>query len=184
MQSVLYVDSRLRAGGSDGDFTIELRVTLQLNDHGVFCDHIRLRNSFLNTDLGRNIYYKSGAGIQHFAIPEKAYTGATLAAALQAATGRTTSYDGDANSITQVITAGQEWLSDAESKTYSTGFPAGASATNPLSLNSILGINNSGTGNLVWSFVKMAPYDYMVLWSRRLTVEKSEDPNGRHDVLA
>ena len=30
----------------------------------------------------------------------------------------------------------------------------------------------------------MAPYDYLFLRSRRLTLEKSQDPNGRHDVLA
>ena len=30
----------------------------------------------------------------------------------------------------------------------------------------------------------MAPYDYVFLRSRRLTVENSHDPKGRHDVLA
>ena len=30
----------------------------------------------------------------------------------------------------------------------------------------------------------MAPYDYLFLRSRRLTVENSEGPSGRHDVLA
>lgn len=30
----------------------------------------------------------------------------------------------------------------------------------------------------------MAPYDYLFLRSRRLTVENSHDPKGRHDVLA
>ena len=30
----------------------------------------------------------------------------------------------------------------------------------------------------------MAPYDYLFLRSRRLTVENSEDLNGRHDVIA
>ena len=69
-------------------------------------------------------------------------------------------------------------------KTYSSGFPTGASSTKPLSINTILGDNSSVTGDVVWSFVKMAPYDYLFLRSRRLTVENSEDPNGRHDVLA
>ena len=182
--SVLYVDSRLRAGGSEGDFTIELRETLQLQDHGVRIDKLRLTNSFLTTDSGRNIYYKDGAGIQSFSIPEKAYTGTTLAAALQAATGRSTSYAADTNAITQTVTTGQEWLSDAQLKAYSAGFPAGASADTPKSLNQILGKSSSATGNLVWSFVSMAPYDYLFLRSRRLTVENSEDLNGRHDVIA
>ena len=138
MQSVVYVDSRLRTGGSDTNFTIELRESLQLSDHGVRVDNLRITNSFLTTDTGRNIYYKNGAVLQSYSIPEKAYTGATLAAALQAATGRNTSYATDTNSITQTITTRQEWLSDAQLKTYSTGFPAGVSATNPLSINSIL----------------------------------------------
>ena len=29
----------------------------------------------------------------------------------------------------------------------------------------------------------MSPYDYIFLKSRRLTVENSHDPSGRHDVL-
>ena len=95
MQSTLYVDSRLRASGTEGDFHVELRGTLQLQDHGVRVDRLRLTNSFLTTDLGRHIYFKDGVGIQSFSIPEKAYTGATLAAALQAATGRSTSYAAD-----------------------------------------------------------------------------------------
>ena len=139
MQSTLYVDSRLRSGGSEGDFTVELRESLQLEDHAVRVDKLRVTNSFYSTDLGRHIYYKNGASIQSFSIPEKAYSGATLAAALQAATGRSTSYDGDTNSITQTITTGQEWLSDAQLKAYTSGFPTGASASAPLSLNQILG---------------------------------------------
>ena len=184
MQSTLYVDSRLRASGTEGDFHTELRGTLQLQDHGVRVDKLRLTNSFLTTDLGRHMYYKDGLGIQSFSIPEKAYTGATLAAALQAATGRSTSYAADTNAITKTITTGQEWLSDAQLKSYSTGFPAGATPENPKSLDQILGQSSSATGNLVWSFVSMAPYDYLFLRSRRLTVENSEDLNGRHDVIA
>ena len=30
----------------------------------------------------------------------------------------------------------------------------------------------------------MAPYDYLFLRSRRLTIENCQDPNGRHDVIA
>ena len=183
MQSALYVDSRMRSGGSEGDFTVELRESLQLGG-GVRVDKLRVTNSFLTTDLGNHIYYRDGAGgIQSFSIAEKAYTGTTLAAALQAATGRSTGYDSDTNSITQTITTGQEYLNDAALESYASGFPAGASASAPLSLNQILGGSSSLTGNLVWSFVTMAPYDYLFLRSRRLTVENSEDMNGRHDVL-
>ena len=78
---------------------------------------------------------------------------------------------------------GQEWLSDEALKAYSARFPAGATPSAPLSLNTVLGDAIVGS-NLVWSFVKMAPYDYLFLRSRRLTIENCQDPNGRHDVIA
>ena len=183
MQAIINVDSRTRSHGTDSVFSIDLRESLNLGDHGVRVDNCQISNSFYTTDLGSTLYYKSGASIQYYTIPEKAYTGSTLAAAMQTATGRSTSYDPDTNSITQVITTAQEWLSDNALKAYSTGFPAGASPTAPRSLNTILGNNSSVTGNLVFNFVKMSPYDYLFLRSRRLTVENSHDPNGRHDVL-
>ena len=63
------------------------------------------------------------------------------------------------------------------------GLPARASGTFPLSINRVLGEDSSATGNLVWPFVKMAPYDYIFLRSRRLTVENNQDLAGRHDAL-
>ena len=92
MQSVLYVDSRMRTGGvSDSSFQIDLRESLHLESHGMRVDKLRLINSFLSTHLGRYIYYEDGSGgITYHATPEQAYTGAQLAAALQTATSRTT----------------------------------------------------------------------------------------------
>ena len=184
MQSALYVDSRAKSGGlSDASFEIDLRESVHLDSHGMRIDNLRVTNCWLTTELGKYIYFKDGSGgIQYYSVPEQAYNGSSLAAALQTATGRTTTYNPDDNSVTMSITAGQEWLSDAELKTYSTGFPAGATASAPLSLNTILGDATAGA-NLVWSFIKMAPYDYLFLRSRRLTVENSHDPSGRHDVL-
>ena len=110
---MLYVDSKMRMGGlSDNSFSIDLRESLHLSDHGVRVDKLRIANNFFTTGLGRRIYYKHGAGLQYYAIPEQAYTGAQLAAVPQTATGRTTTYDPDTNAITQSITAAQEWLSD------------------------------------------------------------------------
>ena len=186
MQTVLYVDSRTRVDGlSDSSFSIELRESLHLEGHGMRVDKLRITNSFLTTDLGRHVYYKDGSGgLAYFAIPEQAYSGTQLAAALQSATSRTTTYDPNTNAITQAVTAGQEWLSDAALKAYSSGFPTGATNTAPLSLNTILGDSSIVGGNLVWTFVKMSPYDYLFLRSRRLTIENCQDPMGRHDVLA
>ena len=183
MQAIINVDSRTRSHGTDSVFSIDLRESLNLGDHQVRVGNCQFSNSFYTTDLGANLYYKNGATIQYYTLPEQAYTGSGLAAAMQTATGRSTSYNPNANSITQTITAGQEYLSDDDLKAYSTGFPVGASATYPHSLNSILGNSSSATGNLVFTFVKMSSYDYVFLRSRRLTVENSHDPIGRHDVL-
>ena len=185
MQSVLYVDSRTRSEGTDSSFTIELRESLHLTEHGMRVDKLRLTNSFFTTDVGRHLYYKDGSGgITSHAIPEQAYTGTQLAAAIQTASSRTTTYDPNTNAISQAVTTGQEWLSDAALKAYSTGFPAGASNTAPLSLGTVLGDSVTVGGNHVWTFVKMSPYDYLFLRSRRLTVASSQDPMGRHDVIA
>jgi hypothetical protein len=48
----------------------------------------------------------------------------------------------------------------------------------------VLGDSVTVGGNHVWTFVKMSPYDYLLLRSRRLTVASSQDPMGRHDVIA
>ena len=183
MQSVLYVDSRARTGGTtDSSFSVDLRSSLHLTDHGMRVDNIHFVNSFLTTDRGHYVFYKNGTTIQHFSIAEQAYTGSQLAAALQSATGRTTTYNAERNDITQSLVAGQEWLSDAALRDYTTGFPAGATGTHPLSLNSILGEAVIGS-DLVWKFVSMAPYTTVYLRSRTLTIHESHDPLGRHDVL-
>ena len=181
---MLYVDSRMRSEGTDSSFQIDLKESKHLDSHGMRLDKIRFVNTFFTTDLGAHLYYKDGSGgLQHFAVPEQAYTGVQLAAAIQLATSRTTTYDANTNAITQVINVGQEWLDDEALKSFSAGFPVGASGVEPHSLNTILGPATSGA-NLVWDFVTMAPYEYLFLRSRRLTIENCQDPNGRHDAIA
>ena len=163
MQSIVYLDSRARTRGlSDASFEINLRESLHLEAHGMRIDNLRVTNCWQTTELGKHIYYKDGSGgIQYYSVPEQAYTGTSPAAALQSPTGRATTYDANTNAITQSITVGQPWLSDEELKTYSTGFPAGATATDPQSLNTVLGISTSASGNIVFSFVKKSSYDYL-----------------------
>lgn len=183
-QHTFYVDSRLRSSGTDSDFEITLRESVHLDGHRLRVDHCRFVDSFFTTDLGKYVYYKDGSGgLQYFALPEQAYTGPRLAVALQTATGRTTTYSDQTNAITQAVVSGQEWLSDEELRAFSSGFAPGASAAAPLSLNAVLGPGTVVDGSLVWSFVKMSPYDHVFLRSRRLTVENSHAPNGAHDVL-
>ena len=57
------------------------------------------------------------------------------------------------------------------------------------SINAVLGSHDffvtvkPASLTIKWQFVKMSPYDYLFLRSRRLTVASSQDPNGRHDVI-
>ena len=108
MQTIVFVDSRMRTGGlSDASFEISSRESAHLEAHGVRIDNLRLTNSFYATDLGKFIFYNDlSGGIQYFSVPEQAYNGTELAAAIQTATGRTTTYNQGDNSISQSITAG------------------------------------------------------------------------------
>ena len=100
MQAIINVDSRTRSHGTDSAFSIDLRESLNLGDHQVRVDSCQFSNSFLTTDLGANLYYTNGATIQYYTLPEQAYNGSSLAAAMQTATGRSTSYNIDTNRIT------------------------------------------------------------------------------------
>ena len=103
-------------------------------------DHLTFTDSFLTTDAGSNLYFSNGAGgLTTVAVSEGAYTSESLASAIQTATGRSTSYNALTNSLTHTIVAGQGWLSDEQLKGYSSGFPSGASAQDPQSLNAVLG---------------------------------------------
>ena len=84
MQSVLYVDSRTRTEGTDSSFQIDLQESKHLDSHGMRLDKIRFVNTFFTTDLGAHLYYADGSGgLQYYSIPEQAYTGASLATAIQ-----------------------------------------------------------------------------------------------------
>ena len=71
MQAIINVDSRTRSHGTDSAFSIDLRESLNLGDHQVRVDNCQFSNSFLTTDLGANIYYKNGATIQYYTLPER-----------------------------------------------------------------------------------------------------------------
>jgi hypothetical protein len=186
MTTTIYVDSRAAVSGSGSDFSVVLRETVRVSPGArLRVDKLRFVDSFFTTDMGRLLYYKDGSGsIVYYGLPEQAYSGVRLAAQIQLMSGRTTSYSEATNSITQVVFAGQEWLSDVELKTYSAGFPAGFSATAPSSINSILGPGGEDSnGNLVWSFVKMSPYEDLYLRSRKLAAMNVHGPMGDHDVI-
>jgi hypothetical protein len=187
MTTTIFVDSRAAVSGSGADFSILLRETVHVAvGSRLRVDKLRFVDSFFTTDMGRFLYYKDGAGsIVYHGLPEQAYSGTRLAAQIQLMTGRTTTYNESTNSIQQVVFAGQEWLSDVELKTYVSGFPTGFSANNPSSINSVLGPGGEDSnGNLVWSFVKMSPYEDLYLRSRKLACQNVHGVMGDHDVIS
>ena len=136
MTQVIWIDSRMRSSGTDSDFEVSLRDSVHLSDARVRVDRITFVDSILTTDAGRHLFFQAmEGGSSTMSIPEGAYTGASLASAIQAATGRTTTYDPLTNSIThQLESPSQRWLSDAELAA-ERSFPPGATRGDPRSLS-------------------------------------------------
>jgi hypothetical protein len=86
-----------------------------------------------------------------------------------------------------VLLTDAELLTVPQALTVSTTFPSGASASNPRSLNSVLG-NPGGTRDpnnrfYVCTYLQTQPYDCVYLRSQHLASPDASDPNGSHDVL-
>ena len=90
----MWIDSRCHAsGGSDSDFEVSLRETIHMSNARLRIDKVSFTDSFLTTNAGSYLYFSNGSGgIVSHPIPDGAYTGPSLAAANQLATGRTTTY--------------------------------------------------------------------------------------------
>ena len=184
MTTVIFVDSRMRTLGTDSDFEIDLRESVHLSNARLRVDKLTFTDSFLTTDAGAHLYFSNGAGgISHVTIPEGAYTGLMLAAAIETTTGRTTIYDSATNAIPHTIVPGQGWLSDKQLEGFSAGFPLSASAQDPRSLNAVLGDGENGVTTVKWHFVRMAPYSYLFLKSSKLRCVDRHGPRGTHDIL-
>ena len=185
MTQVIWVDSRTRVSGSDSDFEVSLRETVHLSDSRVRVDKLTFSDSFYTTDAGQNLYFAApGGGFTSASVPQGAYTGFTLAAAIEAATGRDTTYSVLTNSISHVLASANEpWLSDEELAARTGSFPAGASSSDPRSLNTVLGEGTNSGSTVTWSFVRMAPWSVLYLRSNRLRCEKHHGPRGTHDIL-
>ena len=101
MTTTIYVDSRAAVFGTDSDFSVTLRETIHIHPGArLRVDKVRFVDSFLTTDLGRYLYYRDASDdFRHIEIPEQAYTPTRLAAAIQYATGRPTTYTESTNQI-------------------------------------------------------------------------------------
>ena len=185
MTQVIWVDSRTRVSGSDSDFEIALRESVHLSDTRVRIDHLSFADSFYTTDAGANLYFAApNNSFSYVTVPQGAYTGFTLAAAIEAATGRDTVYSVLTNSITHVLQgADRPWLSDAAIAAKTGSYPAGASPSDVRSLNDVLGEGTISGSTVTWSFVRMAPYTVLYLRSNRLRCENHHGPRGTHDIL-
>jgi hypothetical protein len=184
--AVVWVDSRRRSSGtSDSDFEVGLRETIHMHNARLRVDKVTFTDSFLTTDAGSHLYFSNGSGgMSHVSVPEGAYTGASLAAAIQTATGRSTTYTALTNTLTHTLAAAdQPWLSDTALEAYSSGYPIEASADDPKSLNAVLGDGINSSTVVVWSFVRMSPYSYVFLRSSRLRCVDHHGPRGTHDIL-
>ena len=117
-------------------------------------------------------------------VPQGAYTGFTLAAAIQQATGRDTVYSVLTNCITHVLQSGDRpLLSDADVAARTGSYPANANSLNVRSLSDVLGEGVIVGSTVTWSFVRMAPYTVLYLRSNRLRCENDHGPRGTHDIL-
>jgi len=185
--AVVWVDSRNRApGGTDSDFEVSLRETIHMSNARLRVDKITFTDSFFTTDAGSNLYFADGTGgINTFSISEGAYTGPTLAAAIQLRTGRATTYEPLSNSIVHTLAAvDQPWLSDEELVAHPLSSLLGiTSIANTNSLNSILGEGINSGILLTFPFVRMSPYNYLFLRSSRLRCVDHHGPRGTHDIL-
>ena len=159
MTQAIWIYSRMRVSGSDSDFEVSLRESVHLSDARVRVDKLTFSDSFYTTDAGQNIYFSAPNGsFSSASVPQGAYTGFTLAAAIEAATGRDTTYSVMTNSISHVLAgADRPWLSDAEVAARTVSFPPGASGSDPRSLNAVLGEGTNSGSTVTWACVRMAP---------------------------
>ena len=184
MTQVIWVDSRMPASGTDSDFEVSLRESVHLSDARVRVDNLTFVDSFLTTDAGQYLYFgAANNGLSYVSVPEGAYTGFTLASAIQSTTGRDTSYSLMTNSISHTLAATAPWLSDADIAARSGAFPRGASPSDPRSLNAVLGEGTTSGSTVTWAFVRMAPWTVLYLRSNRLRCENHHGPRGTHDIL-
>ena len=185
MTQVVWVDSRMRTSGTDSDFEVSLRETVHITDARIRIDSLTFTDSFYTTDAGSHLYFAApNNSFTVVSVPQGAYTGHTLAAAIQQATGRDCHYDVQTNSIThQLESEHSVWLSDACVAARAGPYPPNASSSNVLSLNDVLG-DGVKTGSTVhWSFVRMAPFQCLYLRSSRLRCEHHHGPRGTHDIV-
>ena len=174
----IFVDSRYASSGTSSNFLFPLRDTLHL-DEGVriHVDNVRFTDSFPTiTTANQNLYFSNGStGVLHFQIAPGAYSALDLATSIQAATGYTCAYNPQLNSLT--IFNPHPILSDTQA--IAAGFNP------PNSINATLGLDSAqlSSGQTVFPFVTVQPYQEVFLRSRTLKVRGVHGNLKENDIL-
>ena len=159
--STIYVDSRRRVSGSDSNFTFELPETLHMQSSAKMVVYkVRI---VLSTDRGRNLYWIDQAlgTLNSAQLPIGAWTGARLAAWISSNYASATYVEAQ-NSIEVASDGNRRILSDAELRDLfpnGPGYPQGAYATSPQSINHLLGGSYIDGALQIFPWVSMNPFN-------------------------
>ena len=166
--TTIYCDSRKRVAGDDASFEMDIGETIHLQTGAklsVLKFHVA--DAFLSTDRGQFLYWEDAAlGTLNWAtLPVGAYTGARLAAWISSNYAAAT-YVAETNEIQVAYDGNRRVLQDAELRDRFPGtgsYPAGASASKPLSINHLLGPSFIDGALQVFVFVTMNAYSELYL---------------------
>ena len=188
MPHVVYVDSAFRKNRTHSNFEFQLEETLYVEDARMRIDKLNFVDTFLTVSSSNQYLYLYDSSNQQtwFKMPSQAYTGKQLAAAIQVATGITTSYFEPRNEIRMAM--GDPLLTVLSEEQLAmqpptANWPQGASPQRPMSINNILGPYVRENTDLVFTFVNMSQHNNVYLRSSRLTCHNTHGPRGESDVI-
>ena len=184
----IYVDSRLRAEGTDSSFSFDIGESVHIQSGAKLAVYkVRVADAFLSTDRGTFLYWEDTvAGTLHYAeLPVGAYTGPRLAAWISS-NFASASYTAETNELDVTYDGVRLILNDAELRQRFPGtapYPPGASPSKPLSINHLLGPSYL-TGS-VQRFVFVTVNPFSELYLRCPTLANGETTVGPlgHDIL-
>lgn len=182
------------------DFLIQLNENLELGPDTTYrIDSFRMVNSMPNiTEKNQNLYVHISGSTHVVPLPPGNYTAAGLTQIMPAqldsyaGSGWGVTWDSGQNRFKISNSASFHLVNDAElaAGTYTpSSWPSGASRSNPLSFNSILGnyANNPALDITAtyWQtkFLDLQIYDYVQLRSQRLASHKVTSSRSEHSIL-
>ena len=184
----IYVDSRLRAQGTDSSFSFDIGESVHIQSGAKLAVYkVRIADAFLSTDRGTFLYWEDEvAGTLHYAeLPVGAYTGPRLAAWISSNFAAAT-YTAEPNELDVTYDGVRLILNDAELRQRFPGtgpYPPGASPSKPLSINHLLGPSYLTGSVQRFVFVTMNPFSELYLRCPSLANgETTVGPLG-HDIL-